>query len=30
MKQTGCSSEILNFKTPKGDRLGVAQANFDP
>ena len=25
----GCSSEILNL-TPKGDHLGVADANFDP
>ena len=25
----GCSSEILNL-TPKGDRLGVAQAFCDP
>ena len=29
MKQTGCSSEILNL-TPKEDHLGVAQGFCDP
>ena len=29
MKQTGCSSKILNL-TPKGDHLDVAQAFCDP